>query len=491
MTKYTPLRKQFLYWTFAAVIIVGIIGAVIHMLLVNEQIDRQTETSADEIEKELLSRFDQTETALLLLEEELDEKMLAQVRLIASEIGELEGSKITRDQLLLYKEEFGLDGVTVFQEAGNDVTGTVTTEAGDENFSLKEAGYYEAAIDVLRSEGSTTLISSETVAGTNITHDKQHKYAYYRPENADYLLNIYVEAEDITAYLDQAGPEALINEMKNHLSVMEEGALYELTESGWTLAAGTDVTMSEDLAELIGSTNRTGGDSYYKLFFPVNDSYAAYVSLDRSEISGPIYRNSLIVMALRLLPLILFIILISKFFNRIADNIQKLINQVSGLEGGDLTVKNDIDDTGELRKLSVSMNKMSHRLNSMLKKASGYTTQTQRMSVILEKETKETARRLSELTVESALMARHENEEVSHLLKDAERFIKLYAPPEETDKYLEKVNLMMLHVHTKSVAATEVTITISDLLDSLHSQASDLAETSQEMMEVIDTFKTE
>ncbi|MFD2910439.1 HAMP domain-containing protein [Jeotgalibacillus terrae] len=195
-------------------------------------------------------------------------------------------------------------------------------------------------------------------------------------------------------------------------------------------------------------------------------------------------------MVTRLLPLILLIILISKFFNRVAIHIQKLINQVSALEGGDLTVKNDIDDQGELRKLSVSMNRMTDRLNYLLKKASGYTSQAERMSVMLEKETKETARRMSELTVESAMMARHESEEVTHMLKDAERFVRIYAPPKDADKYLEKISLMRHHVQSKSEAATEITITISDLLHSLHSQAESLAETSQEMTELIDTFKT-
>ncbi|WP_420844228.1 HAMP domain-containing protein [Jeotgalibacillus terrae] len=416
--------------------------------------------------------------------------MLAQARLIATELDELNGSNLTRDQLLQYKEEFSLDGVTIFQETGDDVTATVTSEPGDAGFSLKEAGYYEAAVNILNNDEAYSLVSSETVTGTNISNDERHKYAYYRPEGADYFLNIYVEAEDITAYLNQAGPQALIDEMTENLKVMEEGAVYEMAESGWTFTAGSERTLTEKAQTLIGSDMGSDGDQYYRIYFPVNDSYAAYVALDKSDISAPIYRNALVMMVTRLLPLILLIILISKFFNRVAIHIQKLINQVSALEGGDLTVKNDIDDQGELRKLSVSMNRMTDRLNYLLKKASGYTSQAERMSVMLEKETKETARRMSELTVESAMMARHESEEVTHMLKDAERFVRIYAPPKDADKYLEKISLMRHHVQSKSEAATEITITISDLLHSLHSQAESLAETSQEMTELIDTFKT-
>ncbi|WP_404404938.1 HAMP domain-containing protein [Jeotgalibacillus malaysiensis] len=489
MAKYTTLRKQFLYWTFAAAILIGIIGAVIHLFLMQQQIANQTENSADEIENELLSRFKQTEVAINLLEQELDTRMLTQVRLIASNLGTLNGSDVSREQLLQYKEEFQLDGLTIFQETGDDVTGTVTSEPEDEGFSLTEVGYYDDAISVLRNDEAYSLVSSETVTGTNISSDERHKYAYYRPEGADYFLSIYVESKEVAAFLNQAGPEALIHEITENLLIMEEAAVYQQSADGWDLIAGTEQTLSEDQQNLIGTDSRIGGERYYKLFFPVNESYAAYVSLDQSEITAPIYRTAFILMGLGLLPLILFIFLISRFFNRVADHIQLLINQVSSLEGGDLTVRNYLDDNGELRKLSVSLNKMSQRLNSLLKKATGYTTQAQRMSILLEKETKESARRLSELTVKSALMERHENEEVTQLLQDAEQFVKMYAPVKDVEAYLEKIHLMRSLYQQKSAAAAEVTISISDLLHSLHGQAEALAETSQDMMEIIDTFK--
>ncbi|TFD95775.1 HAMP domain-containing protein [Jeotgalibacillus sp. R-1-5s-1] len=458
MNKYTPLRKQFLYWTFGAVVIVAVISFSIQLVMINQQVEKNTELYADFVSQEFLSRLEQSEKVAGSMNQQLDRTLDVTAQLIYTEIDRIGFNSLTEDSANELLNDFNLEQIEVIDNVSGD--------------SL-----------VFNSDQSTpamlSSIGGESADKVNYSNGALH--IYLTPVMEDRLL-----IEEIT------GTDSVIDEMKDSIPVLKEAAVFSRgTDGDWLLISGSVTTLKHSGLNRLGSTSAETGDMYHRVFLSKDESTAVYFSLDRSSIYLPVYRNALIFLALRLLTITLFVFLIIRFFNKISSMIQELINQVSKLEGGDLTARSSLRDKGELGRLSLSLNRMSSRWNKMMSAAGNYTLQTQRMSVLLEKETVYSADRLSEITVETALINRHEKEEALLLLQDAENFIKMYAPSQNQSNYLQKVKSIKQLVESKSTAAAEAAITVNNTLKSLHHQAEELADTSQEMLELIDTFRVE
>ncbi|WP_227394310.1 methyl-accepting chemotaxis protein [Jeotgalibacillus aurantiacus] len=458
MNTFTPLRKQFLYWIFAAVLIVAVITICIQLFMIQRQVEKNTELYADFVSSEFLSRLDQTEKVKGVMDQQLDQELSLTARLVYAEINRIGLNNLTEDVAERWFSEFNLDRLEVV-ESGSGAT--FVFEDGQGEPGLLSEGGYDADDTVDYRSGDLHIIISSA-------------------DNANMLIE------------ETVGFNKVIEEMKSTIPVLKEAAVFSKGQGGdWLLTAGSVATLKQSGLSHLGTLSEETGDTYHRVYLSKDESTAIYFSLDRSVIYLPIYQNALVFLSLRLFAIVLFIILIIKFFNKISSMIQELINQVSRLEGGDLTARSTLKDRGELGRLSLSLNRMSSHWNNIISAAGNYTIQTQRMSVMLEKEAVYSTDRLAEITVETALINRHEKEEALLLLNDADHFIRMYAPSENQLHYLAKVEAIKQIVESKSTASAEAAITVNNTLKSLHHQAEELADTSQEMLELIDSFRVD
>ncbi|MGG4041197.1 hypothetical protein [Bacillus smithii] len=187
--------------------------------------------------------------------------------------------------------------------------------------------------------------------------------------------------------------------------------------------------------------------------------------------------------------MIVLFLLTARFFNRIYENIQKIKRQIQSLEKGDLTAKSNVNDRSELENLSQSANRMVDKLNKLVKDTQEQAAKTQKLSVLLEAETSQTIEKIYAMTTETTMKSREQLYEIISFLDELVETLQPYKKNEQVLHLIEKVEDMKQIANERTAATTDMTITLSDLIHSLHGQSRELSEISNALLESMKKFK--
>ena len=384
------LRGQFLIRIFAILLVIAVFSGTVQLYLMNDQIVKQTNYQAEAVASNVLRGIQDTELATQIIEQQIDLKLVAYSKHIADLIKHKEKSEITNEDLLKIRDDLGLAGITIFSETDSkdDIVGFAATEQQEVGFSLKEAGFFEIG-KILLEKGEPTLPSAtftdENIAVLPIAQSASHKekptffkYAYYHVPNTEYIINPYIEANEVYNYIEKVGTNATINQLIQENKIVEEIAVLnpkvfadpslenQLYPPLKKVESGSfNYQTSQDSKLLTKSSvtkenyiERVDGKKLYKIFIPLDENRVIYLALDYGEMSGPLYRHSIILIVSSLASLVGLFLLTAKFFNKIYEKISRIKSQIKQLEEGDFTAKNTVKDDSELGDLSKSVNRM-------------------------------------------------------------------------------------------------------------------------------------
>ncbi|MED1489848.1 methyl-accepting chemotaxis protein [Bacillus smithii] len=249
------------------------------------------------------------------------------------------------------------------------------------------------------------------------------------------------------------------------------------------------IGMEENKLQKYHYIEKYKNEKIYKLFIKTKDGQVIYIALDYGALSGPLYRHSIILLVTGVISLIVLFLLTARFFNRIYENIQKIKRQIQSLEKGDLTAKSNVNDRSELENLSQSTNRMVDKLNKLVKDTQEQATKTQKLSVLLEAETSQTIEKIYAITTETTMKSREQLYEIISFLDELVETLQPYKKNEQVLHLIEKVEDMKQITNERTAATTDMTITLSDLIHSLHGQSRELSEISNALLESMKKFK--
>jgi methyl-accepting chemotaxis protein len=515
------LRRQFLIRILSILLIIALISGVVQIYFINDQINKQINQEAELIARGIMRNIQETNLATQSIEYQIDLKLVSYSKYIAEKLKGKEAEEITQQQLLTIRDELGLAGITIFKEteSKDDIVGVVSTENQEIGFSFKKAGFYEIG-KVLFNKDKPDLPSA-TFTDKNIVvlpiaqaashSDKPSffKFAYYHAPESSYIISSYIEANEVYQYIKKVGPNTTIQQILQQNGVVEEIAVLnpkvfanpslekQLYPPLKKIEAGSfDLESSKDREILTKPTikkesyvEKINGKKVYKMFLPFDQNRVIYLSLDYGKMSAPLYRHSIILIVSGLLSLVILFLLTARFFNRIYENIQKIKRQIKLLEEGDLTAKSEVNDGSELEQLSKSTNRMVDQLNKLVKDTQDQATKTQRLSVLLEAEASESVEKMYELSTEATMKSRDQLYEITELLDDMGNILKPYKQYENIGNIIEKIELLKQIVNDRTAATTDMTITLSDLLQSLHGQSKELSDISNTLLDYMARFK--
>ncbi|MED4882717.1 methyl-accepting chemotaxis protein [Bacillus smithii] len=249
------------------------------------------------------------------------------------------------------------------------------------------------------------------------------------------------------------------------------------------------IGMEENKLQKYHYIEKYKNEKIYKLFIKTKDGQVIYIALDYGALSGPLYRHSIILLVTGVISLIVLFLLTARFFNRIYENIQKIKRQIQSLEKGDLTAKSNVNDRSELENLSQSTNRMVDKLNQLVKDTQEQATKAQKLSVLLEAETSQTIEKIYAITTETTMKSREQLDEIISFLDELVKTLQPYKKNEQVLHIIEKVEDMKQIANERTAATTDMTITLSDLIHSLHGQSRELSEISNALLESMKKFK--
>ncbi|MRG85039.1 methyl-accepting chemotaxis protein [Salinibacillus xinjiangensis] len=517
------LKKQFTIRVLCMMLSVALIAGSIQLVIMKDNLDERVLREANSISNSIEQGISETDLAAKEIEHQIDLKLESYSKYIAEELDGRPIDAITNEDLMVIRNSLGISGITLFQRTGNDLVGVRATESEEIGFSMKKAnpqGFeaLDSLIDGVILDGVEQAFSYVTndTAILFTSHSGSHegeplffKYAYYHPPGTDYLIDPYIEANEVYQFTQKVGPDAWIEQVINKNEYAEEIAVLDprvfkdpsLSEKIYPpleKVVNGEYGLQDDqdtdlLIQMMDKKNKQSyikqydGREIYKAFLPMENGKVIYVALDYTEMKQPFYKQLFILISTSLLSLIVLFMLTTRFFNRIYANIQKIIEQILKLEKGDFTAKSHVADKGELGRLSESANRMASTLNQVISETNKQATQTERHAYLLESEANNSVEKVYTMSMEATTTAREFMNEIDEFLSRAEEALKPIQS-DQSQEILNQIRNICELAKDNSNSATEMTITLADLLKSLHGQSEALSEISKKLLQNMEQF---
>jgi HAMP domain-containing protein len=515
------IRKQFLRGILSVLVVIAIISGAIQLYLMNDQIVTQTNRQAEAVANNVFRGINQTDLATKTIEHQIDKKLVSYSKHIATLLDGRETEEISKAELIKIRDDLGLAGITILQEtkSNDDIVAVVATEDQEIGFSFKQFGYYELGKLLLSGEvpamPGATYIEKYTVVlpiAQSASHNNEpefFKYAYYHVPGTDYLINPYIKANEVNDFIEVVGPDVEISNLVKEIDIIEEIAvlnpkvfmdptletqlyppLKKIIAGSFNLNTTRDLELlTQEQIKKASYLEDVNGKKVYKMYLPLDENRVIYLALDYEEMSGPLYRHSLVLIISGLMSLLVLFLLTARYFNRIYENIQKIKDQIELLESGDLTVSSNVNDGTELDRLSKSTNRMVEKLNKLVMETHEQAKKTQRLSLLLEAEASQSVEKMYELSTEATLKSRDQLYEITEFLDEIVLVLQPYKDKGSVQQIIQTVEKMRVISNDRTAATTDTTIILSDLLKSLHGQSSDLSDISNVLLDQIGKFK--
>ncbi|WP_083392207.1 methyl-accepting chemotaxis protein [Bacillus sp. MUM 13] len=521
--KSNSLRIQFLTRLVIVLLVIIMISSLVQLYFIKSQITENVNNKASVISQSIELGMDETNLASQSIEHQIDLRLGNYGNLIAEKLNNQSSSEISNQELINIKKELGISGITLFAKKGNDIVGVKSTEHSEIGFSFKKIGYNDGfkALDSLYK--NKRLPSEATYSAKNMfalpisqsgsqSNPRYYKYAYLIKPGRDYIINPYIEANEIYHFTKEVGPETWIDKIKEKNTFIKEiGVLNPSVFENPKLETKLfppikkvvygeysykDKRDKQLLAEIIKNKpidkhyiNSYDGDKVYKLFLPAKDGNVVYVALDYKMLSGPLYRHSIILIVTGLVSLMALFLLTARFFNVVYGRISAIKIQIGQLEKGDLTAKSTFNDKSELGDLSESVNEMASYFNKTVSATREQAAKTQQLSLLLEAEASQSVTKMYEISTEATLKSRDQHGEIVEFLNKLIEFIQTQPQYSDATAIIKQIEEMKKVANDRTSATTDFTITLSDLLQSLYLQSSELSNIANIMLESMRKFK--
>lgn len=521
----TTLKKQYLRVMLLTLLILVLLSGSIQIYLLSEQVQARVNGEAHLVAQNVQQGVEETDLAAQEIEHQLDLKLKILAERIGDALGQRSYETISNEELIALKDRLKLAGISLLAREGqDDVVIKRSTDQAELGFSFKSASGASYAIPTLfnlldgkkpdsamtsyADENSIILFTQQS--GSHTDEPMFFKYGYYHGEGHDFIIAPYIEANEVYRFTKAVGPDQLIDKVVESNKYVEEIAVLDkrvysdpsIAEQFFPPLTKVIHGQFEYQDEKDESTIRSLNDnnkvtSYvanaqsrkvYKMFIPYDDHRMIYVALDYSAMVAPVYRHSAALVVLGMLSLIALFLLTTRFFSAIYRNIQNIIKQTKSLEAGDFTAKSKVDGTGELADLSASANHMVDTLNAVLTETAKQAYHAQKLASALEAEANQSVDKMYQLSIETTFNARDADREVDGFFAGLESNISLIGV-DHADILRNQIENIRHLITTRSETATDITISLSDLLKSLHEQSSDLSKISTTLLGQLDKFK--
>jgi methyl-accepting chemotaxis protein len=520
MNKPYSLKRSFFNKIASIILIISVLSSIIQLYFIRNQLNYEIENQTNVIEEAIKQGIHETELASKEIEKQIDLKMYHVSKYIGNLLNTNSVNDIDTKTLERLKEELELAGITIFAEKNDDLVAVLSTDKKDLGMSAKSyKGLYEGLQLILHDQSppENSVAKKKNFYCTPIIQSGQHdegklffKYAYYHPPGADYIINPFVEANEVNKFTEKVGPQSWINKMlKKNKDVKEIAVLdpevfmnpklekqlfpprKKVVYGAFKYQSDADIELIKAYTksnEKIRKVEKIEGKKYIKVFAPMKDGQVIYLALDYNAIAGPLLRHSVILIITGLVSLIALFFFTASFFNEIYENIQKIKKQIHSLADGDLTAKSDVQDNTELQILSESANRMVDTLHQTLENANQIAAETQRLAYLLEEEASKSLEQMYGISTEKTIETREQLEDVLAILEVVEKEI-LNSPLSNKEELFQKLELLRKIAHVRVSSTTEMTITLSDLMQSLHRQSEQLTDMSETLLKSMERFK--
>ncbi|MCH1625053.1 methyl-accepting chemotaxis protein [Fredinandcohnia quinoae] len=517
--KKSSLRKQFSTRLISIFLVMGLISSVVQLYFMNKQIDYEIEKNTIMINESISHGIKETDLAAKNIEYQIDLKIIADAKHIDDLLNTTKASDITNEQLIQIKQRLNLTDISIISKKGEDYIVVKATDPAEIGYQLNQTNELKKTINAIFNGENPIIESAYTgdgmlvlpILSSDVHPGQFFKYAYYHPEGADFLINPYIEADDIEKFTLEVGPGSWIKKiMKQHkyikdITVLDpkvfqnpnlenqlwpplKKVIYGSFQYQTEKDIKTIMKMAESPAEQ-SYVQSVGGKKVLKLFYPIENEKVISITLDYKEMTGPLVIHSIILFTSVAISILFIFLLMYRSFERIYGKVQQIVLQITSIEYGDLTAKSTIHDGSEIEHVSESLNRMVDKLNKLVLDMHEQATKTQKFSALLEAEASQSLEKLYEISTNATIKSREQLYDITAFLDEIVAVLTPYQENRNVQEAIEKIDFMREVAKERTSATTTITISLSDLLKSLYIQSGEISDTSNTLLDQIGKFK--
>ena len=239
MEKTKSLKRKFLFRILAVLLVIVVISGFIQLFFIKQQIASNVENQAGLVSNNILDGISKTEFASQSIEHQIDLKMIGYSKNISLMLKSKTLDKITQDDLIQIRDELGIQGITLFARKGDDIVGVKATDPNEIDFSFRKFGpsAYVPIDDVLKGEripragegsykAKNMIVLPISQSGSHGKEPVFFKYAYYHEPGTNYIINPYIEENQVYKFTKEVGPDSQIKSiLKSNHNVLDIAVL--------------------------------------------------------------------------------------------------------------------------------------------------------------------------------------------------------------------------------------------------------------------------
>ncbi|KAB8130717.1 hypothetical protein F9U64_13880 [Gracilibacillus oryzae] len=518
------LRGQFIKRILLVILFVVLTIGAMQLNFIHKQIEEGIKEQGEIISDRIEQGIKEMDIASKAIEQQIDLNLIYLSRYIGEKLGGKKIEEIREEELVSIREEAGVAGISlIVPSEADDFVVAKSSEPEEVGFSFKKVSSINKNLhailndrvpseqDILSYYDKGMYVLSITQSDAKETDMFFNKYSYYHVQGTDYIINAFIKTKEIHHFINDVVPDALteannINPYILDIAVLAphefqnsplQGGLYSspVLYGEINLFQQRDRQTILDLSvkpEKTGYNAEVDGKRVYKSFIPTEGGEVIYLALDYGELSGPLYRHSILLVISGLLSILLLFLLTTTFFNRIFQNIQTINTQVQLLGTGDFTAKSVINEENEFSQLSQSANKMVRTLNHVLEETSNKAYQTQRLAVLLEADAAKSVEHLYTVSMKETKQLREQLDDIIEFLDQLEVYVREKnqdSSTEDVEEVYKKMETIRQMLKEQTATTTDTTVALADLLTSLHGQSSQLTHIADSLLKQISRFK--
>jgi nitrogen-specific signal transduction histidine kinase len=375
-------QKVFLHRVLLVLLVIMILSGIVQFFLLQHQVKSELEHRSELILNTISREIEKSERASQLIEHQIDLNLYAFARNIEQELKSQSVEEMTNEQLENIRKELQIAGITIFAQKGNDIVGIKSTDPVEIGLSTKAFHFFTYANALLNEERiqvneasfvDDQMIVMPIIQSTSHSEEKVfYKYGYYHPKGKDYIICLFIEAEDVKKFTDSIHPNVTIEKILNEDPYIKEVAVFDISNQQMNVIAGLfhlkskeDRQMVEqrNIGEKISYLDSTHSEDVFKVFYPIPQDRMIYVALDYQRMRQSLMIHSFLMASTGMIALLCLYFLIRRLFQQISNQMNKIVEKVKRISKGDYYLLIDFDEQPyEFRELAQSINKMSLNL---------------------------------------------------------------------------------------------------------------------------------
>jgi diguanylate cyclase (GGDEF)-like protein len=224
---------QMLFRTVAIFFVCILISFVCVYLVTKKELTDRTEDELFSVTEIIKQSIESTHASTETLEHLVDLRLYTISQAIAEELKGKPITEISPEELEQLKTKWELSEISLFVAKENgDIIAEQSSDRKEIGLNARSWGYWYDALKQLVEDKEVSVLRGYAQKyywvgplSLSAVVNKHYKYAYYYDGTTDFIINPYVEADNIYQFIQKSGPTQLIEKMKDGYKNINEIAV--------------------------------------------------------------------------------------------------------------------------------------------------------------------------------------------------------------------------------------------------------------------------